>query len=46
MRRLGYERDPMNRLAETVFGADSVQTMIDLRMGREQMAAAKAGPSK
>jgi hypothetical protein len=27
----------MNKLAEQVFGADQVQTMLDIRMGREQM---------
>ena len=41
VRRLGYERDPMNSLAENVFGADQVQAMIDMRMGTEQMAAAR-----
>ena len=37
VRELGYARDPMNKLAEQVFGADQVQTMLDIRMGREQM---------
>lgn len=41
VRRLGYERDPMNALASRVFGPENVQTMIDLRMGREQMAASE-----
>ncbi|MEH6592795.1 MAG: hypothetical protein V7746_21185 [Halioglobus sp.] len=38
VRELGYARDPMNKLAEQVFGADQVETMLDIRMGREQMA--------
>lgn len=37
VRELGYARDPMNKLAEQVFGADQVQNMIEMRMGREQM---------
>ena len=37
MRELGYARDPMNKLAEQVFGADQVQNMLNIRMGREQM---------
>ncbi len=37
VRRLGYERDPMNKLAEQVFGADQVENMLNIRMGREQM---------
>lgn len=37
VRELGYARDPMNKLAEQVFGADQVQTMLDTRMGLEQM---------
>lgn len=43
VRRLGYELDPMNKLAEQVFGADKVDEMIQLRMGATQMAAAKKG---
>ncbi|WP_187276368.1 hypothetical protein [Parahaliea maris] len=39
VRRLGYELDPMNKLAEQVFGADEVDRMIQLRMGAQQMAA-------
>lgn len=27
----------MNKLAETVFGADKVQEMLDVRMGAAQM---------
>ena len=38
VRRLGYERDPMNKLAEQVFGADKVTEMLNLRMGAAQMA--------
>ena len=41
VRRLGYERDPMNKLAANVFGADQVQNMIRMRMGAAQMASAK-----
>ncbi|QFU76475.1 hypothetical protein EY643_12850 [Halioglobus maricola] len=37
VRELGYARDPMNKLAEQVFGADQVDYMLNLRMGREQM---------
>ena len=37
VRELGYARDPMNKLAEEVFGADQVETMLNIRMGREQM---------
>lgn len=39
VRRLGYERDPMNSLAEKVFGADQVENMIRMRMGAAQMEA-------
>ncbi len=42
VRALGYERDPMNSLAEKVFGADQVEAMIRMRMGAEQMQAARA----
>lgn len=41
VRALGYERDPMNKLAENVFGADQVDNMIEMRKGAEQMAASK-----
>ncbi len=41
IRALGYERDPMNKLAANVFGADQVEKMIRMRMGAEQMAAAR-----
>ena len=37
VRELGYARDPMNKLAEQVFGVDQVETMLNIRMGREQM---------
>jgi hypothetical protein len=40
LRTLGYRRDPMNKLAENVFGADQVETMIRMRMGASQMEAA------
>ena len=42
VRELGYARDPMNKLAEQVFGADQVQNMLNIRMGREQMLRAAA----
>jgi len=38
VRRLGYERDPMNKLAAQVFGEDKVQEMLNVRMGAAQMA--------
>lgn len=37
VRELGYARDPMNKLAEQVFGADQVEVMLRTRMGRDQM---------
>ena len=37
VREMGYARDPMNKLAATVFGDGMVEHMIDIRMGREQM---------
>jgi hypothetical protein len=37
VRELGYARDPMNKLAEQVFGADQVDNMLNIRMGSEQM---------
>ena len=40
VRRLGYERDPMNKLAVQVFGEGEVDRMLDLRMGRTQMQRA------
>ncbi len=41
VRALGYERDPMNSLAERVFGADQVERMVQMRMGAQQMAASR-----
>lgn len=41
IREMGYARDPMNKLAANVFGADEVDNMIELRMGRQQMLANK-----
>ena len=41
IRRLGYERDPMNALAEKVFGEGQVEAMVKLRMGEQQMLANK-----
>jgi hypothetical protein len=38
IRRLGYERDPMNKLAVQVFGEEALQEMLQLRMGAAQMA--------
>ena len=40
VRELGYARDPMNKLAKQVFGADQVDNMLNIRMGREQMQRA------
>ena len=40
VRELGYARDPMNKLAEQVFGAGQVETMLNIRMGRDQMQRA------
>lgn len=37
VRTLGYERDPMNKLAEQVFGVDKVDEMLSMRIGREQI---------
>ena len=37
VRRLGYERDPMNKLAVNVFGEDRVEDMLNTRMGLKQM---------
>lgn len=41
VRELGYARDPMNKLAENVFGAGQVEAMIRMRMGASQMAASR-----
>jgi len=41
VRRLCYQRDPMNRLAEKVFGADKVDEMLRVRIGTEQIERAK-----
>jgi hypothetical protein len=41
VRRLGYERDPMNKLAVQVFGEDKVEEMLNVRMGAAQMARSK-----
>ena len=43
VRELGYARDPMNKLAEQVFGAGQVENMLNIRMGREQMQRSLAG---
>ena len=40
IREMGYSRDPMNKLAVQVFGEGMVDTMVDIRMGREQMQRA------
>ena len=40
VRQMGYVRDPMNKLAAQVFGEGMVDTMVDIRMGREQMRRA------
>jgi hypothetical protein len=41
VRRLGYERDPMNKLAAQVFGEDKVEEMLNLRKGAAQMARSR-----
>jgi hypothetical protein len=41
VRRLGYERDPMNKLAGQVFGEDKVEEMLNVRKGAEQMARSR-----
>jgi hypothetical protein len=43
VRELGYRLDPMNALAENVFGAENVASMVEMRMGRAQMDAAQRG---
>lgn len=45
VRELGYARDPMNKLAEQVFGADQVENMLNIRMGREQMLRTRMAPA-
>jgi hypothetical protein len=45
VRRLGYERDPMNKLAAQVFGEDQVQHMLNVRMGAAQMDTTLSGGS-
>ena len=42
LRALGYERDPMNKLAVQVFGADRVDNMIRMRKGQDQIEASRA----
>lgn len=41
VRTLGYERDPMNKLAEQVFGSERVEQMLSTRIGRNQIARSK-----
>lgn len=41
VRRLSYERDPMNKLAVQVFGENEVDAMLALRKGEAQMRAAQ-----
>ncbi|WND03545.1 hypothetical protein QGN29_04055 [Temperatibacter marinus] len=41
MRRLGYELDPMNKLAENVFGKEMIDDLVTTRMGAGQMARSK-----
>ncbi|MBP6725579.1 MAG: hypothetical protein KA137_12095 [Halioglobus sp.] len=43
VRELSYARDPMNKLAEQVFGRGQVENMLNIRMGREQMQRSRAG---
>ena len=45
VRELGYARDPMNKLAEQVFGADQVENMLNIRMGRDQMLRTQLDPA-
>ncbi len=40
VRSMCYARDPMNKLAEQVFGEGLVEHMVGIRMGREQMLRA------
>ncbi len=41
VRELGYATDPMNVLPRRVFGEEEFSRMLDLRMGRAQMEAAR-----
>lgn len=41
VRELGYRRDPMNQLAENVFGADQVENMVQMRLGADQIASSR-----
>ena len=43
IRASSYGRDPMNKLAVQVFGEDMVDTMVEIRMGREQMQRSVLG---
>ena len=43
IRTSSYGRDPMNKLAVQVFGEDMVDSMVEIRMGREQMQRALVG---
>lgn len=41
IRASSYGRDPMNKLAVQVFGEGMVDSMVDIRMGRDQMQRAQ-----
>lgn len=41
VRSLGYERDPMNKLAVNVFGESEVERMLAMRKGEQQMQEAR-----
>lgn len=42
LREYGYRRDPMNVLVERVFGKAEYERMLDLRIGMQQIAEARA----
>lgn len=41
IRELGYRLDPMNKLSEGVFGKEMIETMVDIRMGKDRMEKTK-----
>jgi hypothetical protein len=41
VREIGYRTDPMNVLAQRAFGPEEFNRRLELRMGLEQMAAAR-----
>ena len=42
LREYGYRRDPMNVLVERVFGTAEFERMLEMRIGMQQMAEARA----